>query len=596
MTASTRRSALLLALIVAAGGAVRFYNLGWGAPYFHFHIDEHFVFVGAVQLRTNFLEAAGSPKFFIYSPLPMYLTIGVTELYETIAGALDISSKEGGIRFMVLGRAISAAFGTATIPLVYAIARQAGCPAAGLIAALFMAVGVLHIRESHFLSVDVTLTFFSILAWFCMMRIVRDGRLRDYVTAGVAIGLAVLCKYSAAFLIPLVGVAHLLAPGRPARGASARPWIRWLARATLPGFVAVATFLVLDPLVLLEFDKFQSDVRAYITDPMSGSTTHIWAAQFTDIQPRLYWFTNLLWWGLGPAFEIWALGGIGWLLWRRDRLSLMAAAFPILYFVIAGRTVTPFARYAVPLVPALAVAAGILSADVIRAGRQRGATARRLAAAAVSVVVGTTLLYAAAYMNVFIAPDARLTASQFLLRRVPEGSRILVEPSHNIPPTGSYLTAPNFYHDYVLWGRNTERHDFYHLYALDTYRYLYDGRPSPEEKRRYIEERLVLVDYIVMDDTFLQFYEHLPASEHGVVKQYYEDLFAGRLGFELMRSFKVYPALGRLAINDDAAELSFRLFDHPRVFVFRRTLPGASSGSPPASGPHATGGRPGSGR
>jgi hypothetical protein len=73
-----------------------------------------------------------------------------------------------------------------------------------------------------------------------------------------------------------------------------------------------------------------------------------------------------------------------------------------------------------------------------------------------------------------------------------------------------------------------------------------------------------------MDDTFVQFYHHLPASTHGVVKQYYDDLFAGRLGFELMRTFKTYPALGGVEINDDAAELSFRLFDHPRVFIFGR--------------------------
>ena len=80
-------------------------------------------------------------------------------------------------------------------------------------------------------------------------------------------------------------------------------------------------------------------------------------------------------------------------------------------------------------------------------------------------------------------------------------------------------------------------------------------------------------DYIVMDDTYVQFYEHLPASEHGVVKQYYEDLFAERLGFRLMRTFKVYPRLGGIDINDDGAELTFRLFDHPRVFVFVRSTP-----------------------
>ena len=111
------------------------------------------------------------------------------------------------------------------------------------------------------------------------------------------------------------------------------------------------------------------------------------------------------------------------------------------------------------------------------------------------------------------------------------------------------------------------------MFALDTYRYLYDLRPSPDEKREYIRKRVGLVDYIVMDDTFLQFYHHLPASEHGVVKQYDDDLFAGRLGFKLMRSFKVYPRLGGIDVKDHAAELSFRLFDRPRVFVFAREAP-----------------------
>lgn len=563
-----RPHALLLALIVAAGAVVRFYNLGWGAPYYHFHIDEHFVFVGAVELRKDFLAAASSPKFFMYSPLPMYLLIGLTELYEQVAHPLDLALKADGIRFMVLGRAISATLGTATIPLVYVIASRVSGRVAGLLAAVLTAAGVLHLRDSHFFSVDASLTFFSILAWLFLIDVAVRGTTRAYVGAGLAIGAALLCKYTAAFLLPIVLIAHLLAPGRPLRAAPWRAWIGWLWKGALPGVVAGVTFLVLDPLVWLEFERFSADIQELVVGPMSGDIRAIWAAQFTNIQPRTFWFTNILWWGVGPAFEIWAILGIGWLLWRRDRLAVMAVAFPIVYYLVAGRTILPFARYGVPLVPALAVVAGAFSADLLRRPAWR-----RAAIIATTIVVASTVLYAAAYMNVFIKPDSRLTASEYLRRRVPEGSRILVEPSHNIPPMGSYLSAPNFNVDYVLWGRDSERHDYYRLYALDTYRFLYDPRPSPEEKRDYIQQRLALVDYIVMDDTFLQFYQHLPASEHGVVKQYYEDLFAGRLGFKLRRTFKVYPRLGGIDINDDAAELSFRLFDHPRVFVFARQAP-----------------------
>ena len=73
-----------------------------------------------------------------------------------------------------------------------------------------------------------------------------------------------------------------------------------------------------------------------------------------------------------------------------------------------------------------------------------------------------------------------------------------------------------------------------------------------------------------MDDTYLQFYQHLPSAGHAAVKQYYDDLFAGRLGFELVKTFKVYPSLFGVRINDDRAELTFRLFDHPCVFIFKR--------------------------
>jgi hypothetical protein len=99
---------------------------------------------------------------------------------------------------------------------------------------------------------------------------------------------------------------------------------------------------------------------------------------------------------------------------------------------------------------------------------------------------------------------------------------------------------------------------------------LYNRRVTQDEKRAYIASKVAQADWIVMDDTYLQWYDHLPESDYGVVKLYYRDLFAGRLGFELDKSFRVYPSLFGYEINDDNSEFSFRLFDHPRVFVFKR--------------------------
>jgi hypothetical protein len=564
----SRRSALLwVAAATAVGAALRFYGLAWGAPYFHFHIDEHIVFTYAESLSRNTKEAAESAKFFMYSPVPMYILNGLTAAYNALVHRLDLTVPRDEVTYMLLGRSISAALGTATIPLVYHVARHVSGRLAGVFAAFFLAFSVIHLRESHFFSLDVSMTFFTVVAWCFLVRTVERGDTVGAAGSALGLGLGVASKYSAAFIGPLIGIAELLSPFGPRGLTPIRPWIRVVVRTALTGLAGIAIFLLLDPLVVRYFDKFQSDIKVWVIDPLSGTSKPEWIAQFADVTAIPYWFTNLLWWGLGPALEIWAVAGVLWLLWRRDRMSLLTAAFPIAYWLSAGKTATiaPFIRYTVPLAPPLAVAAAALSADLFRRPRWS-----RLSVVATTIVIGTTALWAIAYMNVYRQPDSRLEASAWLLKNVPAGSKILVEPSHNTPPMGSYLNGVNFYGNYVLFYPQTDRHDYYQLYALDTYRSLYNRGTDDDFRRNYIQSRLALVDWIVMDDTFLQQYQHLPSPDHAVVKQYYKDLFDGRLGFKLVKTFKTYPSLFGLTINDDDAELTFRLFDHPRVFVFLR--------------------------
>ncbi len=167
------------------------------------------------------------------------------------------------------------------------------------------------------------------------------------------------------------------------------------------------------------------------------------------------------------------------------------------------------------------------------------------------------------------------------MANVPQDTDILIEPSHLSVPVGSYLTNTDFGRDYVLWGpprTNPDRHDYYNLHTIDGYRALYNRGPSDDDRRNYIAGRLQLADWMVIDDQQKQQYEHLPAPDHAVVKQYYRDLFSGKLGFALVKTFKVYPALFGLTINDDAAELTFRSFDHPAIYVFRRFARSQQSG------------------
>ena len=567
----------MLTAIVAVGALFRFYNLAWGAPYYHFHMDEHFVLGPADTLRRDVRAAAMGPKFFMYSPMMMYLINVVRGGYETLLHPLDLTVPTDQVTYMVLSRSIAAAFGTATILIAYAIAARIAGRVAGLLAAFFLACAVLHLRDSHFATTDMPMVFFCMAAVWWSLRVAERGDWMSLVGAGASVGAAVASKYTGLIALGVVGIAYILSPRRPRHVRPLMPWAVWTVRGMVPIVVAIATFFLLDPLVLWYPDKFLLDFREQVTDPLTGVTRPIFFAQFADISNlRLYWFTNLLWWSLGPMLEVLGLAGVIWLIARRDKRAAVAASFPVIYYIVAGQTVAPMIRYTLPLAPALAISAGVLGADWLSRPRWRGA-----AAVVVGATVVTTGLYALAYMNVFRQPDSRVEAAKWLVDNIPAGARILVEPSQNTPPMGSYYTDTNFRRDYVLWGGRSrreaerERKDYYHLFTLDTYRYLYADRYDDEEKRRYIASRLAEVDWIVIDDTYVQWYQRLLGPENAVVRQHYEDLFAGQLGFEMVKTFKVYPKVLGVTINDDPSEFTFRLFDHPRVYVFRRASPRA---------------------
>ena len=447
-------------------------------------------------------------------------------------------------------------------------AARTGGRRAGLLAAAFLALTVLHLRDSHFFSVDISMTFFVMLTWLAALRMAERGDVRSGLATGLAFACAIVCKYTAVFMAAPIALAHLMSPRRP---SSLRPfgaWGRWVLRGVVPAVTSVAAFLAIDPLVVMYYDKFRDDVRTQITEPLTGITRPIFFAHFFDLPNiRAYWFTNLLWWGMGPALEVVSLAGVVWLVTRKSKAAVLSAAVPIAYYVVAGRSVAPFVRYAIPLATSLTVAAGVLTADLWRRPRWR------LAGIVMALVVLlSSAAYAAAYMNVYRQPDSRVAAARYLRATLPYGTHVLVEPSQNIPPIGSYFFAASFYRDYVVWGADEQRLDWLHLYGLDTYRSLYSRRATDRKNGTTLRRGWRRSTGSSWTIPIRSGTRTCPSPSTGVVKQYYRDLFAGRLGFELERTFKVYPSLFGHDIDDDAAELSFRLFDHPRVFVFKRVV------------------------
>jgi hypothetical protein len=251
---SKRRDSLILALIVVGALAVRFSGLDWGLPY-RFHSDEGHMIQTAEKIRTadSLIELPShEPLFFIYPTfLNHLLLLFAVPLFHVIPFNADPASTT---LYYLLGRGISATFGASSCVAVYVIGRRAYSGAAGLLGAAFLAFSVLHVRDSHFFTTDVTMTFFMLLLLWLALRIAEGGSARLWVGVGLAAGLGCATKQTVAMVLPVVLLAHLMGSLRGGRGlgalrqAAANPafWTRPLLAAA----IATAAYFIATPTAL----------------------------------------------------------------------------------------------------------------------------------------------------------------------------------------------------------------------------------------------------------------------------------------------------------------------------------------------------------
>ena len=61
-------------------------------------------------------------------------------------------------------------------------------------------------------------------------------------------------------------------------------------------------------------------------------------------------------------------------------------------------------------------------------------------------------------------------------------------------------------------------------------------------------------------------------THYWVSCNFYKALFAGVLGFDLVRVVTNYPSLFGYEFRDDFAEESFQTYDHPKILIFKKSF------------------------
>ena len=395
--------------MAAAAVVLRVAGVGFGLPA-HFHPDENML----VEISTQIARGLDfNPHFFHWGGAHFYLSAGLLRT-AAISGPLDHASDS-----YLLLRTLSAVLGGASVALLMlAAARLYRDRRIAILAGVVLAVTMLHVRTSHYATVDVAATFWMLAAiWIVSIEIDAGTvpRLSRAVAAGLLCGVAAGTKYHLALVLPAVGGALILAQRRHGSHRSIR-----IAAAILLG--GLAGFFASNPFAIADSATFVTGIRDLL--------------QHYD-QPRLHprnhgdnnWWFFLATLARGEsdavAMATAALGGLVLMKTERRPAVAMLWALPIALFAYLSSKHANHIRNLLPLVPFLALASAIGTVALIdRAGH---AAARQWLTAAIAVWLATATYRVVRLDAVMLAADSRETAAAWLSQHLPPTARVALE-------------------------------------------------------------------------------------------------------------------------------------------------------------------------
>jgi len=429
---------LILLGILLVAFALRVYGNNFGLPY-EYHVDEVQYVRQAASMGAEGLAPVwwNNPPFFKYLLLAEY---GALFLLGRFMG-WHASAVEFGALYSfdpsvlyLLGRTTSALFGTATVLLVYLTGKLAYGRRTGLIAAAFLAVTFLHVRESHFAVNDVAATFFVTLALLATVGIAKTGAWCWYGIAGLALGLGFATKYSAIFAAAPILVAHLLA--RYAPTVLIKP-VKWRQLAAVAVIAAVSAVVASPYFVFVPAKVFQDAYEALYLAGQRGFDG--W--QIDPDGGYLFYLKTLVW-GLGWPLVIVVFAGLMAAAVRHNRQDVVLLSLPVLLYLVAGRQELYFARFILPIVPPLLVLAAYF-VDILVSGffGDSGRWFPAAALATVLIITAPSLVDSLRLDYLLSQTDTRTLASRWIGENVAADAKIAVDWSFHGPPL-STATRP----------------------------------------------------------------------------------------------------------------------------------------------------------
>ena len=517
-----------------------------------------------------------NPHFFAYGSFPIYFLKLISFLFSFIDPTFLTYEKMN-----LVGRFISAIFDSLTVLIIYKITLSIfESQKKALFSAIFYALSILPIQLSHFYAVDTVLNFFIFFTLYHAICLYQKFNFKNAFFVGLGFGLSLATKISATVLFFSLGICLIvsifLSLKKEIFGEEIsffkkiKKYLRkifsfkfWNQKKQHQFkdiilyflfiiFVTEIIFLICEPFAILNFNEFwkQLNEQRLMT---KNAFVFPYTLQYVDTIPYLYQLKNIFLWGLGPIFGLISfLGGIFTFSKlikglftpgneKSEGSQLIILSFFVIYFLIVGNFAVKFNRYCLPLYPIFA----IFAANFIFSLKKKNL---------IIVFSSLHLLLLFAFMNIYKTPNTRVLATEWINQNIPSGSTILREHWDDGIPLG--------YNDNL------------NLIELP----LFDSDDN-QKKWTTIKKYLESGDYLILASNRLYTplqkltdCENLPENKcYTVTANYYKDLFSEKLGYIKVAEFSNYPNIFGFNINDQSADESFTVYDHPKVIIFKNT-------------------------
>jgi 4-amino-4-deoxy-L-arabinose transferase-like glycosyltransferase len=408
-----------LAVVLSGGLALRLWGVAQGLPY-AYNADEadHFVPKAIAMFGHNL-----NPHYFANPPAFTYVLHLVFAVWFGGGTGARHAFALHPDEVYTLARVVAALLGTAALWLLYVTGARLFNRGVGLLAAAIEAVAFLPVFYAHLALNDAPTLAPVTLSLLGSAGVLRKGRLRDYLLAGIGLGLACASKYTAGIvLLPLLAAAATrylsVPPGARAYLVGRRAMIGLL----LAGAGALLAFLIANPYAVLDFKSFHAELVRQST--LSAE------AQGKLGAPKEGGFLYYLWsltWGLGWVPALAALGGAVAVWRKQQRLGWLLVPAPLLYLAFMGLQGRYFGRWLLPIFPILCLLAAFFALRLAQAAASREL---RIGFAALLVValLAQGLVYSIHAGLVLSRADTRNLTRAWLVANVPQGAPIVAEP------------------------------------------------------------------------------------------------------------------------------------------------------------------------